>query len=114
MKIKDKAALAIIKRARSGDLKDHIESYPEDERDGKTDLEIVRDEIDYLVYMYEEGGTIFSNDLDEAREILRETCNGKYNKITDDFNLKYTDWDIKRSRATVNEYKRLKRLLKEI
>lgn len=114
MKLTDKTAIKILRRAKSSDLEDHIRSYPEDEIDGKTDIEILRDEIEYLVDMYEEDGTIYSGDLQEAREILRDTNNGKTNRFTQDFDLMYTDWDIKRSRNTVNEYKRLKRLLKEV
>lgn len=51
---------------------------------------------------------------EEAREILRETRYGKANIITSDFKLKYSDWDIQRSRATVNEYNRLKLLMREV
>jgi hypothetical protein len=112
--LKDRTAINILKRARSSDLEYNIQTFPEEERDGKTDLEILRDEMDYLISMYEEEGTIYSNDLEEAREILRETRYGKANIITSDFRLKYSDWDIQRSRATVNEYNRLKLLMREV
>lgn len=114
MKLTDKAAIKLMRRANCSELKESINTYPEDEIGNKSELEIVRDEIEYIVEMYEEGGTRLSEDLREAREILRDTNNGKFNRLTRDFDLYYSEWDIKRSRNTVNEYKRLKRLLKEV
>ena len=114
-KITDAKAKGILKRARCYDLEYNIETYPEDERDGKTDLDIVRDELDYLVELYEEDGTLLSEDLDLSREILRETKNGKTIPIyvyADGLKFvpKYSKWQIENARSTVNEYRRLKRL----
>lgn len=113
MILKDKTAIKLLRRAKCSELDESIRTYPDDERGDKTDLEILRDEISYLIEMYEEGGTRLSEDLEEARDILRETRNGKYNKLTSDFKLVYSEFDIKRARSTVNEYKRLKSLVKE-
>lgn len=114
MRLTNNTAIKLLRRAKCSELDESIRTYPEDERGDKTDIEILRDEIYYLIEMYEEGGTRLSEDLEEARDILRETNNGRCNKLTKDFDLVYSEFDIRRARSTVNEYKRLKRLVKEI
>ena len=111
MKITDKEAIKILRRAQSMDLDEYVSTYPEDERDGKTDIEIVRGELDYLVELYEEDGTIFSEDLEISLAILRETKRGKIIPINV-YTLKpvYTKSRIESCKRTVNEYRRLKRL----
>lgn len=111
MKLTDKEAKKILKRANCYDLEYNIETYPEDERDGKTDLEILRDELDYLVDLYDDDGNIYSEDLEIAREILRETKNGKVMPCYGDTLIpKYYKSQVSSARRTVNEYRRLKRL----
>ena len=121
MRFTEKTAIKLLKSARCPRLEQAIRDINEEaEREYRetnfirSDLSILKDEAEYLIILYEDGSSYPWAELKEARKILRETHNGKYNFITEDFNLKYTDLDIERSRATVNEYKRLKRLLKEI
>lgn len=114
MKITDKKALSLIRRANCLGVTYNIESFPEEERNGSSDIEIVRDEIAYFVDMYEEDGNVYYYDLQEARRILRETSNGKYIPITPDYRLKYSKADIKRAKNEVNRYRRLKRILEEV
>lgn len=117
MKITDKKALRILKRAASYELDEQIENYPDKERDGRTDLEFIADEISYQVSCYNEDGHVWKDDLEEAREKLRETKNGKI-QILDSRTLKpkYGYWpsDIENAKSIVNEYKRLRSLLKEL
>lgn len=111
MIITDKRALSIFKRLECYEVKESIETYPEEERDGKTDLEIILNEIDYFIYMFEEVDGALSGDLEEARKILRKTSNGKTIPL-DPRSLKpiYPEWRIKSAKHTVKEYKQLKRL----
>ena len=119
MLLTDKEAIRLMNRARSADLWEQVESFPEDERDERTDLEVVLDELEYLISMYEEDSTTYSDDLRNAKTILKETENGKVMPVLHDgfdistFRVKYSDGDIEWARNTVNEYKRLKKLLKE-
>lgn len=110
-KITDKEAIKILRRANCTELTESVKSYPEDERDGKSDIEIVRDELDYIVELYEEDGTLLSEDLNISRNILRDTKNGKVILISVK-TLKpiYSKYRIDMSKRTVNEYRRLKRL----
>lgn len=115
MKFTDKTAERIFKSIKCIEVKESIESYPEDERDDKTDLDIIRDEVEYFVYMFEEVDGAFKDDLERSRAILRETNNGKCNKIIlPEFKLKYSDYQIKAAKQTVSEYRQLKRILTKI
>lgn len=117
MKITDPKALQIIKRASSSLLEEFIDEYPEDERDGRSDLDFIADEISYQVSCYNEDGHVWKDDLEEAREKLRETKNGKFTPIdTRTMNPKYGYWpsDIMNAMDIVNEYKRLVRQLKNL
>jgi hypothetical protein len=115
MKFTDKEALKIFKSIKCYELKESIESYPEDERDGKTDLIIIRDEIDYYAYMFEEGDGVFKGSLEESREILRKTNNGKKCRILlPSLKPEYQPYEIERAKRTVSEYRQIKRLQKKL
>jgi len=113
----DKQARKIFNSIKCYECKESIESYPEDERDGMTDIDIIRQEVEYFIYLFEEVDGALSGDLEESREILRETHNGKTIPIVGGLarpRLKYTEWDIKRAKNTVSEYRQLKSLLKKL
>ena len=116
MNITDKAVKAIVKYIDMVELTESIESFPEDERNGKTDLEIVADEISYYLHdFYEEDGNVFSGDLEESRRILKETKNGKFIPISlMSYAPIYSRSRIENAKSTVSEYRRLKRGEKKI
>ena len=114
MKITDPAVLKILKRANSEELWEYVDSYPEDERDDKTDMELVMDELEYLLWMYEEEGSRQYDNLELSKKIMKDTDNGKSVPVdVPSFRLKYSPNEISDARATVNEYRRLKKLVKE-
>lgn len=115
MKITDKVALAEIKKVRSCVLEDFIDEYPDDERDGRSDLEFLADEVSYHISCYNEEGHCWKDDLEEAKEILRETKNGKVIPLyLPSLEPKYTARDIERSKDIVNEYKRFLNCMKRL
>lgn len=77
MKITDPKAKRIFNSLKCYECKESIESYPEDERDGRSDIELIREDIEYFLYMFEEVEGVYSADLEEAREIKRRTKNYK-------------------------------------
>lgn len=113
MKLTNKEAIALRKKAKCCDLDENISTMPQDEFDdsGRSELQFVQDEIEYLIDMYEEDGTIYSEDLEIAREILRETKNGKEMPL-DSLRPRYRPWQVENAKSTVSEYRRLKRLQK--
>ena len=117
MKITDKEALKMIKIVRYGELEESIRSYPEDERDGRSDMQFLADEVSYYISLYEEDGTVFSEDLAEAKAFMRESKNGTvipcYATIPP--RPKYTPAGLANrldsARRTINEYRRLRSLM---
>ena len=114
MKITDKEVLRQLKIVRSYQLEESIETYPEDERDGRSDMQILADEVSWFVSLYTEGGTATSEDYEYAKEILRETNNGKIPLRLSDLKPKYSPRDIQEAKNTINEFKRLKNLMERL
>ena len=113
MKLTDKEAKRQLKIAKSTELDERVFTFPENERDGKSDIEILRDEAEYLLELFEEGGTIFSDDLEYARDILRETKNGKEFPMLPDGRIhpSYTPMKVQNAKEIINEYRRIKNLV---
>ena len=110
MTLTDKKAISIYKRLKMSELVESIDEYPENERDGRDDLQFLVDEISYFRSCYEEDGHCFKESLDDARELLRETRNGKKIPL-DPRTLKpkygYYPSDIEIAKSTIAEYKQL-------
>lgn len=114
MKVTDPTVKRLLNRANSEDLWAHIDAYPDDEIEDNTELDIFTDELEYLIWLYEEDGNVFYDNLQAAKSILKETHNGTSMPILlPEFKEKYTEQEVKEAKDTVNEYRRLKRLLKE-
>lgn len=120
MKIKDKEVLKHLKTVRCCDLEESISTLPDDEKCGRTDMEILKDELDYFLGLYEEGGTCHSEDLEQAREFMKETKKGTvipcWNTIPPMPKYSTTQLEIRlqQARNTINEYNRLVSLAKRL
>ena len=90
------------------ELENNLDSFPEEERDGKSDMEIFCDEVYYLIDMYIEPGTRQYNDLKWAREIMKKTKRGTVIPVDLNFNSKYSQCDVDLASEITNEVKRLK------
>lgn len=116
MKITDKEVLRQLKIVRCIDLEENIRNLPEDEVNGRTDLQILIDELEYLLSLYEESGTCHSEDLEQAKDFLKETKHGK--DIPFKYLMSYSktgiDNKIKDAKDCINEYNRLRRLEKRL
>lgn len=120
MRITDKEVKKLLKQANSSELSGNVASYPEDEIDGRTDMEIFTDELAYLVGLYEDEGTCSSEELEQARNFIRETKNGKVIPCwhTIPPTPKYTVTELKLkfddARKIINEYNRLVKMMKRL
>lgn len=112
MKITDKEALRQLKIVNSYELEETIRDYPEDERDGRSDMQFLADEVSYRLSLYTEGGTCTGEDYEESKEILRETDYGK-RILLNPYTLKpkYSPSRIQSAKDSVNEYRRLRSLM---
>lgn len=117
MEIKDKEALRQLKIVKSYELEDMVVNYPEDEREGQTDLQILYGEVDYLLDKYESDETVQNAELKEARRILRQIRNGtpcEFNFRTGQLTPIYSNVRIQEARDRVNEYNRIVNLRKRL
>lgn len=110
MNLTDKQAIKIYKRLKMSELVESIDSYPENERDGRSDMQFLADEISYFRSCYEEEGHAFKDDLEDAISLLTETKNGKIVKINPK-TLKpmrgYWPSDIEVAKSIYAEYRQL-------
>ena len=115
MKITDTEVLKELNRVNSFDLEEDLETYPEDERDGRTDLQMLADEVSYILSCYQEDGHVLCDSLEESKEILRRTKNGKVIPLWKS-TLKpvYRESQIQTSRDIINEHRRLQSLYKRL
>jgi len=107
MIIEDPQAAKLIARADSETLCEYIRAYCDPEHKQVSDELAVVVAMNELVWKFEAEGTVQHENLVFSKKVLKETDNGK--SLTPD----YTAQDVADAKATVNEYKRLKRLLKE-
>ena len=117
MKLTDKEVLRQIKMARCGELEENIREISEDEIEGRSDMQVLKDELAYLLDLYEDEGTGHSEDLTQARKFIRETKNGKQFKL--DINdpvrsIKRSESRFEQAKNLINEYNRLKSLEKRL
>lgn len=113
MKFTDERAINLLKKVRSTTLEDDILTYPESERDDRTDLDFLADEVSYIYSCHFEDGHCYKDDLEYAKEKLRETEYGKIRRLDPDTMQPmcgYWDSDIQGYKDIVNEVARLKRL----
>ena len=68
MILQDKDAKRWLKIANCNELTESIESFPENERDGLSDMQILADEVSYRLSLYTEGGTSTGEEYEESRK----------------------------------------------
>ena len=115
MKLTDEKAIKLLKKVNALVLEEQIDSYPDDERDDRSDMKFLADEVSYQIMMYNEDGSTWKDDLADARTILNRTKYGKRILIDPRTMMPiYTQSDIWSAKERVNEYRRLYRLLKRL
>ncbi len=119
MIIQDKNVKRWLKIANCMELTESMETFPENERDGKSDLQILADEVSYRLSLYTEEGTCTGEEYKEAVQFLKEVRGGKipcWNTIPP--TPKYTPIQLqnrtREAKAVVNEYKRLVSLMSRL
>lgn len=117
MNFTDTTVKRIYNNLKCAELRDSLDSYPEDERNGREDLQILAEEINYYRSCYEEDGHALNYSLLEAKELLKETRNGKcipIDKVTLKPKRGYAPYDIESAKYVVAEYKQLQYYEKQL
>ena len=115
MKLTDKEAIKALKKVRVGDLDDMINDYPEDERDGRSDWEMIANEAGWLLDGFREDEHANHEALEEAKELIRRTKNGKtFPGLLTSVQLKRMQNEVYSARELVNMVKRLERFVAKL
>lgn len=114
MKITDEKALKELKTVRSYELEWLLQEFPQDEVDDRSDLQMVADELSYMLDCYAEDGNARHEALNKAYMIKCRTKN--FTTIPLDGNLKpiYREIEIQFSKGIINEHRRLESLQKRL
>lgn len=110
MNITDRKMKELVRRIKCAGLKASILTFPEAERDGKTDKQIITDEVDYFKELFEEEGNMFNDDLERSRALLRETKNGKEFPTIDTKEISMYMIAVESAKRTVSEYRQIRRI----
>ena len=117
MKLTNENAIKMLKKARLLEVEESLDMYPENERDGRDDWQMLADEAGYIYSCYLEDGHVNNDALFEARELLRETRYGKVIPIDSrTFRPKRGYWpsDIQGAKDCVNAFNRLERFVERL
>lgn len=110
MLVTDKNVKKWLKAIGSERLYEMVETYPENELDGRSEIQLFADELSYLISCYNEDGNYWRDDLEYCKEVLRITKNGKVIPI-DSRTFKplrgYWPHDIETAKSFVNTYRRM-------
>ena len=117
MKLTDPKVLKMLKKVCSYELEYQIESYPDDERYGRSDMEFLADEVSYQIMLFHEDECTWKEALQAARALLRKTKYGR--EIPLDIRTfrpldGYSQMSIEDAKRFVNEYNRIFNLLKRL
>lgn len=113
--ITDKKVLRILARIKNDWVRENVESFPEDERGEMSDMDILKDEIDYVISRFEDPKGMTGADFAEAKKILKHTDNGKAMPLDiNTFEPRYKQWQIDDAKDLVAEYKQLKYYQKQL
>lgn len=113
MDITDKYVVKQLEMVNSYDLDEMIESYPEEERNGKSDIQILADEASWVLYgMYLGDGTASNDEYERARLIFRYK-NDPF-RAFEELRMLPTARDVRQAKELMNEVNRLKSLIRRL
>lgn len=119
MELTNKKLIKMLEKARLYELEFRIEEIDDTsdmEEEGMTEPEYILREVQWLIEDYNDDGCLTHEALLSARQLLRETDNGK--RIPTDLGFRplkgYSKYDIEEARNLVNEYRRTKRFCEKL
>ena len=115
MKLTDKEAIKALKKVRIYDLEMMLSDYPEDERDGRTDWDMIANEAGWLLDGFREDGHANHEALEEAKDLIRQTQNGKvFPGLLTSAQVESYRFRVQDARDLINMVNRLERFVKKL
>ena len=115
MKLTDAEAIKALRRVRCHDLEMMLDDYPEDERDGRTDWEMIANEAGWLLDGFRSDDHANHEALEEAKTLIRQTRNGKvFPGPLTYVQLRSWRYRVQDARDLINMVKRLARFVEKL
>ena len=115
MKLTDVEAIKALRKVRCYDLEMMLSDYPEDERDGRTDWDMIANEAGWLLDAFSEDENANHEALQEARQILRDTKNGTvFPGLLTSTQVKSWEIRVRDARDLINMVNRLARFVQKL
>lgn len=115
VKLTDPEAIKALRKVRIYDLEQMIDDYPEDEVDGRTDWEMIANEASWLLDGFREDGHANREALEEAKDLIRQTQNGKvFPGLLTSIQLQSWRLRVQDARDLINMVNRLERFVKKL
>ena len=115
MKLTDKEAIKALKKAKILDLEDMIADFPEDERDGRSDWQMIANEAGWLLDGFRSDDHANYEALEEAKDLIRQTQNGKvFPGLPTSIQLQSWRLRVQDARDLINMVNRLERFVKKL
>jgi hypothetical protein len=115
MKLTDAEAIKALRKVRCYDLEMMISDYPEDERDGRTDWEMIANEAGWLLDGFRSDDHANHEALEEAKELIRATKNGTvFPGLLTSIQVKSYQVQVQDARDLINMVKRLERFVQKL
>lgn len=115
MKLTDTEAIKALQKVRCYDLEMMLSDYPENERDGRSDWDMIANEAGWLLDGFRSDDHANYEALEEAREIIRETKNGKvFPGLLTSVQLASYRIRVQDARDLINMVRRLERFVEKL
>ena len=115
MKLTDQEAIKALRKVRCYDLEMMLDDYPEDERDGRTDWEMIANEAGWLLDGFNSDDHANHEALEEAQDLIRKTQNGKvFPGLLTSVQVESYRLRVQDARDLINMVNRLKRFVNKL
>ena len=115
VKLTDAEAINALRKVRCYDLEERLSDYPEEERDGRTDWDMIANEAGWLLDSFHDDSCANYEALKEAKQVLRETNYGKvYSGLLTSVELTTWRFKVKDAKDFVNMVNRLERFVNKL
>ena len=115
VKLTDQEAIKALRKVRCYDLEMMLSDYPEDERDGRSDWEMIANEAGWLLDSFRSDDHANHEALEESKDLIRQTKNGTvFPGLLTSIQLKSWQIRVADARELINMVNRLTRFVQKL